>query len=839
MAQLLAGFFASVVDFITGIFALIPQFMFFFYTCFASLLDLLQFVLRKLAGLDNYYINGTEVNDSDILEILINSVFGIGDRYSALSTVFWSLVIFGAIVLILGLIISLIKSHYSYDAKKSRPSVILGKGLKSIALFAMVPFVTIFGIMISNVLLRALDSITATSSSGVTAEVFESSSSSPEQAFVKGTDEWGNATYVSYDFFGAHAPTGNITFSGTMFKAAAYNANRVRYGGFTASRAGEAWSDCGVFNSDLSGDDQVEAVANMIDYAFANNLTLNERTTASVLKAESAVLISSFKYWQSRVWYLGTINFNNFSKYNVGLVWYYYNLWSFNFLIGFCGILIGVVLLFNIVFGLVVRLFEATALMLILGPIVALGPLDDGKSFKEWRTNFVGDVLMAYGAIVGMNLLFMILPHLNKISFFTSPMLNSIMSMIIIIVGLLSVKQLIGIIANFTGGKDAYTVGKEAKEESTKALLPSATKVTAVVMLGAKALKFVPGAQVIAKTAEKVATKVHQRAVRKATAKAIEKGNAKVMRSTHEAIRKNQLDELEKQKEELKENQRAERNAIHELRNQANQTDGDAFGKEQEGQKEAEKSVEESKKFEDYLKGLTSSYDAEDEDKDLVEDIRKEIEKAKNKFDASEKTSADADELNNAIENGVERFKYQNSHQIKSLNAYNEAATKRSEARRLNDEADNREKALDDEVSALDKKAEDIRNADVLPGYTIRKTPSAPSIKNTASKVVQFSGQTIKATKAFLGVDDLIKNNSAAVDNMKLALRDFAQAMGVAGAGNIKSLMTSKEKDDAKTSEIQAKASAYVNVKEDREVLGAVMELEKTFKDYKIRHPKT
>ena len=272
--SILGGFWNDIVDFITGAFAIIPQYIYFFYTCIASVLDLFQFVLRKLVGLDSYYVNGVET-EGDMLSQFIDSILGLNGSYSALNTVFWSLVIFGAIVLVVGLIISLIKAHYNYNEKKSRPAFILGKGLKALSTFALVPLVTVFGIYISNILLKALDSITSSSSSGDTASVYANSSGNYSQIFKADEDEWGNQTYLSYDFFGSHAPTGHQSFSGLLFQAAAYNSNRVRYGGYTASRAGDAWTDCGIFNSNLSNEEaRTEDVANMIDYAFANNLTL-------------------------------------------------------------------------------------------------------------------------------------------------------------------------------------------------------------------------------------------------------------------------------------------------------------------------------------------------------------------------------------------------------------------------------------------------------------------------------------------------------------------------------------------------------------------------------------
>src|SRR5699024_7548366 len=90
------------------------------------------------------------------------------------------------------------------------------------------------------------------------------------------------------------------------------------------------------------------------------------------------------------------------------------------------------------------------------------------KAFKDWRKKFVGDILMGYGAIIGINLLFMVLPYLQNITFFSSKILNSIMDLVFVIVGLLATKQIITLISNLIGATDAYSAGEEVKKEAGK-----------------------------------------------------------------------------------------------------------------------------------------------------------------------------------------------------------------------------------------------------------------------------------------------------------------------------------------------------------------------------------
>lgn len=809
--SMLGGIWTSISDFITGIFALIPQYLYFFYTCIASILDLFQFVLRKLVGLDSYYVNGVET-EGDLLSRFIDGILGLNGSYSALNTVFWSLVIFGAIILVVGLIMSLIKAHYNYDAKKSNPTAILGKGLKSIATFAIVPLVTIFGVYLSNVLLKALDSITAYSSAGNTASVYANSTGNYQQVFKSDSDEWGNETYLSYDFFGSHAPTASRSFSGMLFQVAAHDANRVRYGAFTASKAGDAWSDCGIFNSKLSSDEgQTEDVANMIDYAFVGNLSLSNAQTASVLKEESMVLMSSFRYFSSAVWYLGTINFDNFSKYNVGLVWYYYNLWSFNFLMGFLGIIICITLLFNIVFGLIVRLIEGTALFLVVGPIVAIMPLDDGKAFKDWRKKFVGDILMGYGAIIGINLLFMVLPYLQNITFFSSKILNSIMDLVFVIVGLLATKQIITLISNLIGATDAYSVGEEVKKEAGKLNPLTVKNIATVALVGAKVAKLFPAAKVAAQAVEKVAKKVRDREVKKAQAKKAQDGQAKVSRATHEAIRKEQLDGLQQQKDELKDLEDEQRKLATSENQKADKEEGSA--KEHE-----EKGSEETKKFEDWLNsGSSDPFDAEnDVDNDLAKQIREQLEK-------------DGRTPEN-IKAAVEKYGNENYH-------VRAAATNRAKAQEHRNNAREAEAKADDykaQIEGVDKQIEDTKNADVLDGYQIKQHKPIP--KNTLNHLLRFNGESIKAIGRFMGFDELLEKmnkETQAVDKGKMVIREFGQVIGAKGLSGVKMLRTQEEKDEIKKAARLQKVSTNVGVQESQNQYQAVSELAEVLKKLK------
>lgn len=865
--SLLGGLWTKIQDFITGMFAVIPQFIYFFYTCLTSVLDVLQYLIRKFAGLDTYWVEGVETK-GDILSQLINGVLGLNGSYSALNTVFWSMIIFGVIVLILSVIISIIKAHYNYDEKKARPSVIIGKALKSVALMAIVPVVSILGVYLANIFLKALDSFTASSSASSTAEVYESSYGNYQTMFKVSEDEWGAPTYSSYDFFGSDMPTGTATVSGTLFKAVANGCNRVRYGGYTASNGGASlsptdggWSNCGIFSSNLSSpEEQKEAVAYMIDYAFANNLRLNEPQTVSILKTESITLISSFKYLQSAVWYLGTVQFKSFSKFNVGLVWYYYNLWQFNFLIGYIAVVIALIFLTNITFGLLVRLLECTALMICLGPVVGMSPLEDGAAFKEWKKVFISDVLTAYGAIAGMNLSFMLLPHIDNLKFFNSVMLNSIIDMMLMIVLLIAVKQVVSLISGFVGGGDAAAMGKKLKDDATAGAKAAGEKVGKAAQVAVKVMKLIPATAAAAKAADKAMKKIKQ--VKQA--KAAKKQAKEMTKKVSEEI-KNSKSKARKWFDERKTNKYGEGEDISE-------EDHDKLVA-----KEEEKLTEEKDKNQktiDDAKGAADRSSAEnrakaaeldhegDENNVLDEDINNDFkqfldssvtEKDFGKFMASRGKDISGKDIGALAtnlkrdRNNAKYMKYGHKHvggmAMDDVNApfiqkFGELVDNRSaevlaekrsqaDALRAAANAQDRNKEIDDRISEMHT------DGFVMEGKrVIYKT----NINGIAKDIVKFNGETIKAVNAGLGLDKMFKSldtDTSIVDSGRLILRDFAQMLGVQ-LSDAKAFATKSESSKAKTSAKQTKLSTTEGVSEGKSMFEQTQKLAENLKNLKI-----
>ena len=271
-----------------------------------------------------------------------------------------------------------------------------------------------------------------------------------------------------------------------MFEACANSANRVRNGSYTPN--GSGWDNAGVFYTSSNADVQ-ETVAYQIDYAFSNNLTLTGGHTFQIagMDEASAAIASSLTYGPSAGFAAGLINANHFSKYNVGLVWYYYNLWSFNFILAFVGIFICLTLFSNVLFGMLMRIIMAAVLFIVYPPIVGLMPFDEGSATKSWRKEFISYMISAYSAVIAMNILFLLLPVFNAITFFNISLLDGIVRMLLLIAGLSMVKRFISLISSFVGAKNIDELGQGLNK---RAQLQSNVAFNAAIGMGVAAVGF-------------------------------------------------------------------------------------------------------------------------------------------------------------------------------------------------------------------------------------------------------------------------------------------------------------------------------------------------------------
>ena len=540
-------------DFFGELFSLIPKVIYFLYASFISLIDLIQLLFRKLAGLDVYYIDGHPVT-GDIVTNFIQGILGINTgtvedaavNYSPLATVFWSFVIFGVIVCFVATLVAIVKSHYSYNEKSAKgPLPIVATAGKALVNIFIVPIIIVFGLWLSQAILTALDDITTTGNDEITSMYGDR-----VDLLEPVTRDDGSETYIYYDMFGY---TGNILygpisdalgdglegvldhidqvfnlglpqeidiakigansqpFSGTIFKVAGHNANRVRNGEYVSGGVPvtiTGYQDSmGLFNN-AQGDQ--EMLADMIDTAFANFLHLKQGYPVLYEQmygdlgdvdlgdgSDVAAIISTDRYFTQFL----TTSVSAFSKFNVGLVWYYYNLWSFNFIVGFGAAIVAITLFMNLIFGLMVRFFLCIILFLVMPPLAGLAPLDEGKAFGQWRTTFIKQVIIAYAAVVGMNLVLILLPYVNNFDFFDIVIADLVVQTLFIIVGLVAIKNIINVLSQVIGSEDLRNQGDSVASE-VKSTVGKATKMTAgAAKIGGKVFSGLTGAGIVGQIA--------------------------------------------------------------------------------------------------------------------------------------------------------------------------------------------------------------------------------------------------------------------------------------------------------------------------------------------------
>ena len=463
---------------IKTIFDLIPKAIYFLYACLASAIDALQALVRKLAGLDVYYqtVQGESqvVSNTDPLTEFVYGILGFGESaylYEALNTVFWSLAIFGLIMLAVSIMIALIKSHYGEDVAQTGPWKYFYTAGKAIATFAIVPIAVIIGLQLSTFVLTTLDGITAGGATNASLQPMFGSEALArfqpgEEATVDedGQVQYQTLTYSNYDMLGARAPTTSVTFSGMLFNAAAYSANRARNEVFTVTQMRSIMG--GLFGADDSDYSQantdaerLEYMAQQVDYLFQNAIQLRESYPYRTLVDEVDDVVA--------VWVMTDLfapwNVQAFTKFNPSLVWVFYDLWQFNFIIAFIGVFTAFSIMISIILGLMTRLIKGAAYFLVYPALLGIAPLDNFKAFKSTIQNLTQQIMMAFGAIIGINLLLLLLPYVQTINFFNFGVVDAVIQLLMLITGLLMAKDFIGMVNGFVGGADVLGAGDSLK----------------------------------------------------------------------------------------------------------------------------------------------------------------------------------------------------------------------------------------------------------------------------------------------------------------------------------------------------------------------------------------
>lgn len=412
-----------------------------------GILDFVQLLFKRLAGLDTHWYNGVGRQEDILLSLFQDP--------AVLNTLI-AMTIVAVTMLIIATIVQIIRVEYTTEGAKNTKGGIIGASFKALAMFMIVPIGSFMGIFISNQLLRSIEAATNT--------------------------------------------TGSSYIAGTIFVASAHNANRVKtsverdssifgifesiytnlvqfvYGGGAGAIAGaflvdgegnvaSGLNNGGMFTSTKS--DPVEKrydIAEKIDRAFSNKMTNNNSN-----------IVGKIGTLDPETGYSDAFDYTNFH-----LVSVYYEIGNINFLLLFAGAAMSIYFLYMAAFGMIMRLFKATALFVIAPPVVALMPLDNGNAFKQWRTNFIGSIISAYGVIIALNIFFLVMPVLENIKLFNPNGFlgvlnygnNALVYLLFVIVGLMSVSKISKVVSDVAGkGDDALAEGSAVGKKITGAAI--------------------------------------------------------------------------------------------------------------------------------------------------------------------------------------------------------------------------------------------------------------------------------------------------------------------------------------------------------------------------------
>lgn len=412
----------------------------FFYAIgalFFTLLDMLQNIFRKLAGLGTVYVDDGEVNDivtyvlkSDIIvEVLVSvAVFALG-------------------LVILGSIVQMIRLEYTTEGSKNSKEQVFGKALKSLLMFVLIPIVCLVGIRLSNYLLQAVDYATAPNgSSTVSGSIFSASGSDASkiadednrQASVDITDligtitkskDWSNATVDTKTVPGKMI----IQHFGEKFASVAYT----------------------------SGND--DACRQKLAKRVAEKFTMSATDDEGTIKV-GVTLGSSGA--ESSAWDNTKLTENTKLSYlNINAVSYFYNTGNFNYVMMYLACFLCLKALLSASLGMISRIYKLAAYFVISPAVIGLQPLDNGSAYTNWKKEFISNVLSCYGFIVALNLYFSIVSVLQTIELWQGAWafgLNYFVQLLFVVTGATMINDLATKLGTFIGGGNAMSDGEGA-----------------------------------------------------------------------------------------------------------------------------------------------------------------------------------------------------------------------------------------------------------------------------------------------------------------------------------------------------------------------------------------
>ncbi len=130
-----------------------------------------------------------------------------------------------------------------------------------------------------------------------------------------------------------------------------------------------------------------------------------------------------------------------YSYYDRALVDEFYALDDINYFLAFVGGIAVLILLVRPLLSFVERIVGLVLLFLVAPISISTVPLDEGARFKLWREQVINKFLIAYGALISLNVFMLIMGIVLEIRFFENETWNDLAQLVFIIGGAAACKQ--------------------------------------------------------------------------------------------------------------------------------------------------------------------------------------------------------------------------------------------------------------------------------------------------------------------------------------------------------------------------------------------------------------
>jgi hypothetical protein len=447
------------------------------------IVSFLQTLFRMVAGLETIEIDGESYGgDSSNGDVIIGIL-----KNSAVSSVFFTLLGVCVVMLVVFTIVAIIKTEFTLKYTSKAP--IITRALTSLANFALIPILFLAGFYGVNALLKVVDTSLGESTSTeqslaykcfaiMSAGANRASNDTDFYKYITDTDNDG-LTWLS-------ASDTNPFKDKTQDEVATMIDNM-----FAGAPSTSDESSTNAYYGLTGGTVLISYDGKTYSYAYAvviNEFSFSDRVSRQATKDEETSTSTASIYVD---WNVSLFKYPSFSDgvsyYDLKQVNYFYDLSSFNYIIGLgAAVIIGWSML-SVCFMLFQRIFEMAILFLLSPIMTAVAPLDNGNAEKRLRSEFLKRLLSVIGPVFVFNLFFTIVYMFSRLSPFSSSttvfgqvlnkvvlsLFNIMFQTIALIVGLNLLKTANSMFTSILGLDDM--LGKS--EDNMKKVMGTASKV--------------------------------------------------------------------------------------------------------------------------------------------------------------------------------------------------------------------------------------------------------------------------------------------------------------------------------------------------------------------------